>query len=292
MKVAGFTFIRNAVRFDYPIVEAIKSILPLCDEFVVAVGQSEDNTLQLIQTINDPRIHIIETTWDDSLREGGKVLAVETDKAYQAISDDVDWCFYIQGDEAVHEKHHAAIQSAMMRYKDNPDVEGLLFDYLHFYGSYDYVGSSYRWYRKEVRVVRKRGDIYSYRDAQGFRKGNNEKLKVVPSGAEVYHYGWVRDPRAMQAKNASFHKLWHSDEWVERHVAKAEAFDYTQIDALSKFEGTHPRVLKKRIDRQNWEFDYDITYNNLGWKDRLKRWIEKLTGWLPGEYKNYKLIKP
>jgi hypothetical protein len=175
-----FTFIRNAVQYDYPIVEAIKSILPLCDEFVVAVGKSEDNTLQLIQSIQDTRIRIIETEWDDSLREGGRVLAVETDKAYQAISDDVDWCFYIQGDEAVHEKYHPAIRNAMETYKDMPNIEGLLFDYLHFYGSYDYVGSSYRWYRKEVRIVRKRKDIYSYRDAQGFRKGANQKLTVVP----------------------------------------------------------------------------------------------------------------
>ncbi|MCB0664023.1 MAG: glycosyltransferase family 2 protein [Saprospiraceae bacterium] len=292
MKVAGFTFIRNAVQFDYPIVEAIKSILPLCDEFVVAVGKSDDNTLQLIQAIQDPRIRIIETVWDDSLREGGRVLAVETDKAYAAISDDVDWCFYIQGDEAIHEKYLPSIKATMEAHQDNPKVEGLLFDYLHFYGSYDYIGTSYRWYRKEVRVVRKRKDIYSYRDAQGFRKGNNEKLQVVPSGGKVYHYGWVRDPRAMQAKNASFHKLWHSDAWVEQNVAKAESFDYSQIDALSKFEGDHPRELKDRLDRKNWEFDYDISYNSLRFKDRLKSWIERFTGWLPGEYKNYKLIKP
>ncbi|MBM3912615.1 MAG: glycosyltransferase family 2 protein, partial [Sphingomonadales bacterium] len=45
MKVSGFTFIRNAVLLDYPILEAIRSILPLCDEIVVAVGKSEDETL-------------------------------------------------------------------------------------------------------------------------------------------------------------------------------------------------------------------------------------------------------
>ena len=48
MKVCGFSFIRNAVKYDYPIVESIRSILPICDKFVVAVGNSEDNTLQLI----------------------------------------------------------------------------------------------------------------------------------------------------------------------------------------------------------------------------------------------------
>ena len=68
MKVTGFSFIRNGVKFDFPIVEAIKSILPICDEFVVAVGKSEDDTLGLIQSIGSPKIKIIETVWDESLR--------------------------------------------------------------------------------------------------------------------------------------------------------------------------------------------------------------------------------
>ena len=103
MKVSGFTFIRNAIKYDYPVVEAIRSILPLCDECVVAVGQSEDGTRALIESIDPDKIRIIDTVWDDSLREGGAVLAQETDKAFRAISQDADWAFYIQGDEVVHE---------------------------------------------------------------------------------------------------------------------------------------------------------------------------------------------
>ena len=95
MKVAGFSFVRNAIKYDYPIVEAISSVLPVCDEFVVAVGNSEDQTYDLIKSINSPKIKIIETVWDDNLRDGGKVLAVETDKALKAISSDCDWAFYI-----------------------------------------------------------------------------------------------------------------------------------------------------------------------------------------------------
>src|SRR5687768_16681264 len=106
MKVSGFTFVRNAIKYDYPIVEAIRSILPLCNEIVVAVGKSEDDTLHLIQSIGSDKIKIIQTVWDDSLREGGRVLALETDKAFKAISPDSDWAFYIQGDEVLHEKYH------------------------------------------------------------------------------------------------------------------------------------------------------------------------------------------
>jgi hypothetical protein len=290
MKVTGFTFIRNAVRYDYPVLEAILSILPLCDDFVVALGNSDDGTENLIRSINSPKIKIIPTVWDDALREGGRVLAVETNKAFDAVSEDSDWAFYIQGDEVIHEKYHGAIQSAMEKWKDDPKVEGLLFNYLHFFGSYDYVADSRKWYRKEIRVIRNNKNIRSYRDAQGFRKVDNKKLKVKPVEAWVYHYGWVKHPIYQQKKQESFHKMWHNDEWVEKHVPKADAFDYSVIDSLKKFEGSHPAVMKKRIEEKNWNFVFNPAYKKLSAKDRLLMKVEKLTGWRVGEYKNYRII--
>lgn len=286
MKVTGFTFIRNALIYDYPVVEAIRSILPICDDFVVAVGQSDDATLDLIAHIDPVRIRIIETAWDDSLREGGHVLALETDKAYAAITDDTDWAFYIQGDEVLHEKYLEPVKSAMLKWKDNPEVDGLLFDYLHFYGSYDYVGSSSKWYPHEIRIIRKSNSIFSYRDAQGFRKGSNQKLRVKSADACMYHYGWVKDPAAMQRKQENFHKLWHPDNWLEKNVVKAEEFDYSGIDALELFRGTHPAVMLHRIEKKNWKFDFDIAFSNLSLKDRFKILLRKHMGIELG-YKNY-----
>jgi len=286
MKVTGFTFIRNALIYDYPVVEAICSILPVCDEFVVAVGNSDDTTLELISSINPSKIRIIETTWDDSLREGGKVLALETDKAFKAISADTDWAFYIQGDEVLHEKFLEPVKNAMIKWKDHPEVDGLLFDYLHFYGSYDYVGTSGNWYTHEIRIVRKSENIYSYRDAQGFRKDGNRKLNVKPAHACMYHYGWVKDPTAMQAKQENFHKLWHPDHWLEKHVVKAEQFDYSGIDALELFKDSHPAVMNDRIKNKNWIFDFDIAFNNLSTKDKLKNLLRTYFGIEIG-YKNY-----
>ncbi|MCE2732230.1 MAG: glycosyltransferase family 2 protein [Flammeovirgaceae bacterium] len=289
MKVSGFTFVRNAIKYDYPVVEAILSILPICDEVVVAVGNSDDDTLSLMKSIVSDKIKIIETIWDDSLREGGRVLAEETDKAFAAIAKDADWAFYIQGDEIIHEKYHPAIRKAMQENLLNKKIDGLLFNYEHFYGSYDYVGESYRWYRREIRIIRNNPDIFSYRDAQGFRKKPNDKLTVKLIDAYVYHYGWVKEPKAMQGKQESFNKYWHDDQWMEKNVAKRNEFDYSGIDALRKFTGTHPAVMQARIDRINWKFDFDLSQNKFKVKDKVKRLIEKLTGWRPGEYKNYKL---
>jgi len=289
MKVSGFTFIRNAIKYDYPVVEAISSILPLCDEFVVAVGNSEDETRKLIKNINSPKIKIIDTVWDDSLREGGRALAAETDKAFDSINQESDWAFYIQGDEVLHEKYHQNVRDAMIQYLDSYEVEGLLFRYLHFYGSYDFVGDSRRWYRREVRIIRNNKKIRSYRDAQGFRKNNNP-LRVKLLDAEMYHYGWVKPPTAQQAKQENFNKLWHSDSWVEKHIPKTQAFDYSQIDSLAQFRSTHPDVMKARIANQNWNFSFDPTKTKLPFKSRLLHAIEKASGWRIGEYKNYTII--
>lgn len=287
MKVTGFTFIRNAIKFDYPIVEAIKSILPLCDKFVVAVGKSEDKTLELIINIDPEKIKIIETVWDDTLREGGKVLADETNKALNEIDLDSDWCFYIQGDEVIHEKYLPLIKQEMLKYNDDLKIDGLLFNYLHFYGSYDYIGIAPNWYQNEIRIIRRNNNIYSYKDAQGFRKNNNEKLVVVPIEAYVYHYGWVKDPQTMQLKQKNFTKLWHDDKWIKTHIAEGEQYDYkTNTGALKKFKNTHPMVMKERILKSKWKFDYDIKSNKFTLKQKLKIFIQNKLGYNLS-YKNF-----
>ena len=290
MKVTGFSIIRNAIKYDYPIVEAIQSILPICDEIVVAVGKSEDDTLDLVRSIDQKKVKIIETTWDDSLRESGRVLAVETDKAFDAIGNDTDWCFYIQADEVLHEKYHEAATTAMETHLHNPKAEGLLFHYTHFYGSYDYVGDSRNWYRKEIRIIRNDKQIRSYRDAQGFRK-HQQKLQVYQVPAHIYHYGWVKHPKHQQLKQLNFNKLWHDDAWVEQHIPQVDEFDYKKIDSLQRFQGTHPAVMQARIASMNWQFSFDPTQRKLTRKERWSRGFERLTGKRLGEYKNYKLLK-
>lgn len=290
MKVTGFTIIRNAIKYDYPVVEAITSVLPICDEFVVAVGNSEDETLNLIKSINSKKIRIIETIWDDSLRKDGRVLAIETDKALAAISADTTWAFYIQSDEIVHEKYHQTIKNAMLAYENESDVEGLLFKYIHFYGSYRYVADSRKWYRNEIRIIRNTKKISSYKDAQGFRNNDSTKLKVKPIDAFIYHYGWVKPPNKMTDKIRGLSYFWHSDQELDKQQPSNVAFDYSEIDSLKLFEETHPKVIQPRIERMNWAFDFDIQQKKYSFKNKLLMKIEKLTGWRIGEYKNYKII--
>lgn len=292
MKVAGFTFIRNAVKNDYPVVEAITSILPLCDEFVVALGNSDDDTGKLVQNINSPKIKIINTVWDENLREGGAVFAAETEKALHAISPDADWAFYIQGDECVHEKYLPVIKNAMEQNLDDGRVEGLLFNYLHFYGSYDYYGHSRRWYRREIRVLRNKKGVHSYRDAQGFRI-NGRKLNVKLIDAYIYHYGWVKPPAGLKNKLRNFNQFYHDDSWLAENLPETFEFDYKNADRLMPFTGTHPAVMQKRIDVTNWKLDMDLgaLEKKMPFRRKFLQKIEDLTGWRVSEYRNYNIIK-
>lgn len=288
MTVCGFTIIRNALKYDYPVVEAIKSVLPLCDQFIVLVGNSDDETENLIRSIDSDKIIIKHSLWDDSLREGGRVLAVETNKAFDLIDDTFDWALYIQSDEVIHEQYHANILSAMQTYAENEAVEGLLLKYLHFYGSYDYVGTSRKWYRNEIRIIKNNKAIRSYKDAQGFRI-DDRKLNVIPVDAYIYHYGWVKDPFVQARKHEDFNKLWHDDAYVAG-IAK-EIYNYGDIDALGSFTGTHPLVMTERINRLNWKFEGDKISQRASLKDKFLYWFELTTGIRLFEYRNYKIIK-
>ncbi len=290
MKVAGFTIARNVIRYDYPIREAILSVLPLVDRFFIAVGKSEDDTLNFIRSIDPVKIEILETEWDDNLREGGKVLSIETNKAFELIPEEYDYAFYIQGDEVLHEKYIEEVKQQMQKWKNEKSVQGLLFSYTHFYGTYEYIGDSRRWYRNEIRIIKNDKQIRSYKDAQGFRTADNKKLRVKKINAEIFHYGWVKPPKAQQEKQNNFHKMWHDDEWVKKNVSKSDNFDYSQIDSLKKFSGTHPAIMNERIKNQDWDFIYDERKIKRSMKDKILNIITKVTGWIPGEYKNYKII--
>lgn len=289
MKVCGFTIVRNAIKYCYPVVESIKSILPLCDQMIVVVGESEDDTLNLIKSIDSSKIVIVGSVWDDSIKKGGRVLAMETDKAMDAITDDFDWCFYIQADEVVHEKYHPVILREMGKRIDQPDVEGLLFNYLHFWGTYDYVGVGREWYRREIRVIRNNKSIRSYKDAQGFRI-NNQRLNVIHIDAYIYHYGWVRPPETIKSKMRNFNLFYFTGDRLEGKLDKVTNFDYSSVGEVTQFQDTHPKVMAEMVDSLNWHVQFDVKKINISFKDSVLYWFEKRFGYRLFEYKNYKII--
>ncbi|MGE5425009.1 MAG: hypothetical protein ACM3N9_06575, partial [Syntrophothermus sp.] len=107
--------------------------------------------------------------------------------------------------------------------------------------------------------------------------------------AEVFHYGWVKPPEFQKAKLGYFHRLWHDESWMEKKKEEISRFDYSGIDSLARFMGTHPAVMEERIRGKNWTFSYDPSEAKLSVKKRLLHWFEKKTGIRVGEFKNYRI---
>jgi hypothetical protein len=289
MKVCGFSFVKNAVKFDFPIVESIASILPVCDKFIVAVGDCNDGTRELIESIDSDKIEIIDTIWDPALREKGRVLASETNKAFDAIPEEYDWCFYIQGDEVVHEKYLPEIESSMHKYLDVKEIDGLIMHYTHFYGTYDYYADSRRWYRSEIRIVKNNKGIRSWNDAQGFRWKDARKLTGIFIDATMYHYGWVRPPKMMKDKLEGAKQYWSvNSKHIKTIDQSSEEFKYEEgIDSLELFTGDHPKVMQSRINLLNWHPELSIRKKKFNARYFVLYWFEKIFNYRPFENKHF-----
>jgi len=268
--ISGFTFIRNGVELGFPFEASIRSLLPLVDEFVVVVGQSNDDTLARIHAIGSPKIRVIETIWNERMADRGFVYAQQKMIAQFACTG--DWAFYLEGDEVVHQDELASIRASVDKHHTNPAVEALVFDYFHFYGTPDFVANSPAWYRRECRLIR--NTIRSYApDGQYWlvtsdhKKGRNPQAALA--NAHIYHYGWVRSNEAMQKKLDQVSKFWSHG---------APTIRYSEFDekVLQPFTGTHPELVKPWLESSaEKSFTIDPNYK-LTKREKRHRWLMKL----------------
>jgi glycosyltransferase involved in cell wall biosynthesis len=252
MTISGFTMVRNAEKYYFPIKESIASILPIVDEFIVGLGNSSDQTRQIIESLHSPKVKIIDRIWEPLSFVDGKIFADETTFALRQCSG--DWCFYLQADEVIHEKDLTSIRQACATFLNDPQVEGLLFKYYHFWGDYHHYLPFHGWYKNEIRIVKNHPFIVSYKDAQSFRRKNGEKLSVKEIDAHVYHYGWVRPPEIMQSKKKEQDAMYHGQQGAHlMHTGRKSSFNYGNMNAIPRFEGTHPQVMTDFINKIYWE---------------------------------------
>jgi hypothetical protein len=285
--LSGFTIVRNAVTLEYPVVPAIRSILDICDEVVVNVGRCEDGTRDLIAAIRDPRVRIIDTVWD--LSHGSAVLAEETNRAMRACRG--PWGVCIQADEVLHETGAAILAEKLREWHADERVEGLLVDYLHFYGDFDTIATNRHWYRREVRCVRLDRDIRSFQDAQGFRVGPEmRRIRARVTGARMFHYGWARPPQSLRQKlEASKEIFAHDGPAAERW--RRPRLEWTPL--LRPFTGTHPRAAAEWVEARRNSRAGSVGPRRLK-MDHIRYyvsdWIERLTGTRVFEYRNYVIV--
>ena len=286
--LSGFTIVRNAIKLDFPIVPAINSVLEVCDEVVVNVGKSEDGTRDLVASVKDPRVRIIDTEWDFTKKN--IMLSIETQRAMDACRG--KWGIYIQADEVLHERGAHVLKEKVAEWDADRRVEGLLVKYLHFYGGFDQIATSRRWYRREVRCIRLGKDIRPYQGAQGFRVGPEyRKIQARVTGAEMFHYGWARPAKAIKEKLEISKTIYP---WGGNRFDKEQARGFLEwIPLLKPFTGTHPAAARAWIAER--AHDPERVIGPMRLKPEHVRfyisdWIERLTGARVFEFRNYELV--
>lgn len=300
MSISAFTFSRNADKLYYPVEASIRSALAIVDEFIVALGDSDadDNTEAIIEAIGDKKIKIFKRQWDPALFRNTKIFAHEADFGLSRCEG--DWCLHLQADEVLHEDDLPIITEACKKYLDIKEVDGMLFDFVHFWGDYNHVMRSHNFHNREIRMVRNHIGCFSHLDSISFRKTGNQKLKVVRIPARIFHYGYVRPPIIMGTKSSVHHSIFKGEQDGGEHPELS--YDWGPLGGLAIFKGTHPAVMKKWIARFNWQ--QSLNYNkpslfeksphqHLKPKYRLLSWLENNLN--NGEqifgYKNYELLK-
>jgi len=286
VKVSGFTIVRNAIKLDFPVEASIRSILPICDEVVVNVGRSEDETLDLVRSIGDPKIRIVQTDWDMTRRN--TVLGLETHRAMRACTH--PWGVYIQADEVLHERGAEELAAAIQDSDGDPRIEGLLVRYLHFYGGFETIATHRRWYRREVRAVRLAPglDIRPYQGAQGFRVGpSHRKIRARLTGAEMFHYGWARPAQALREKRTLGRTMYPWRNADENLPLLA------WMPGIRRFHGSHPRVAQSWIEARHHDPERAVGPRRFYWgflRYYLSGAIERATGVRIFEFRNYKIV--
>jgi glycosyltransferase involved in cell wall biosynthesis len=258
MKISGFTIVKNAVKFNYPALASIRSILPICDEFIVNVGDSQDGTLDLIRSIDSPKIRIIQSQWDMS--QGPQVLSQQTNLALKECQG--DWAFYLQSDEVIHEADLPKIKRCMSQYLNQPQVDALRFWWFHFYGSFWRYRIDLGWYQKQDRIIRNNKQIESCDDAFSFRRIDGKPLRTRLTFCYLYHYGWVNSNEAMQKRydNAS------AIGYMNKKMSISTTGNYGDLNRFPSYLGTHPAVMKEAVKgHQLSREDFDTIRRKLWW---------------------------
>jgi glycosyltransferase involved in cell wall biosynthesis len=294
-KISGFTFIKNGLTLGYPILESVLSIEPICFEVIINVGfnnvecTEDDGTWDyLTKNLTDPKYKFVKSWWDPTIQKSGLILSQQTNIALKECTG--DYCMYIQGDECVHEDDLLAIEAGVEQMEKNKVIDGLIFNYMHFYGNVDTFKYTRNLYRREVRLIRNHKGIKSWLDAQGFRNADDTKIKAHLISARIFHYGWARAEQVMKKKVKVFDTFYHGDVEQER----AKKFKYERNWGLRKFTKTHPKVMKNWIEKNKNPIDLMSLPLSFDWNNIvglvLSDAVEKVTNYRIGEYKNYKRV--
>ncbi len=264
--LGAFGIYKNVILRDYCAIESISSILPEVDRFIINIGVSEDKTEELIRdTFGDnKKCHIFTSPWTQGRDYPGiGFLSEQTNLALYKL--DTQWAMYLQADEVMHENDSRQLKDWIDR-AEREDSIALTFNYLHFYKDYNHLRKDYKnggdAYDREIRCFKNTGDIFSWGDAQSFTTTSlsldprgpqplmHETQLLLDSPLNIYHLGWVHEPKVMLDKKrylADFYNI--SEPGRNEKIPENESGGYDFQEEVLEFKGEHPKIMRERIER-------------------------------------------
>ncbi len=257
-KLYGFTLLRNGIKYDYSFIECLKALSGLVEKIYIAVGESDDGTLESLEQFDN--LVIINTVWDPSLMgDGGQILSQQTNVALKKLREDIKdenaWGVYLQCDEIIHEDEVEQIKNDIEKANEQ-GCDAIRFRYLHFWKDHYHIAISKRWYPQEVRAIKLNTPILSFGDAQGF----SGVMSPFESECKIFHYGHVRDDEKLAEKQKQLIRFIRPAEKFNKYFNREKkAFSKTKTVRINI---NHPIVMKERIERLGDSYDLNLSSQN------------------------------
>lgn len=237
MSFGGTMIVHDAVRLDYCVDIALRSLAQICDEVIVVEAESTDHTRDILDAVKHDydQITIISMPWTPS--RNGEWLSALTNEARMRLKSDTH--ISLQADEVLDISERALIRNL-------EPGRGYMLRRLNFWFDHKHLLPANRvcssW------VVRIAPQAWpSYGDAEGL-------LPCGPTGicnAHIYHYGFLRHAKPLASKirecTESFFGVIdpiHLD--VENRGAEAlidpKHNTAVTMKELAPFTGSHPDI--------------------------------------------------
>jgi hypothetical protein len=259
---AAFFRASNLIVMDYPFSGALASALSICDEACVVVGQSIDETRELVYLLQEQygrdRVKIREErfVFDRGWQERWWDWCREMTTA--------DWHMYHDADESLPDGAVEIIRPLMER----RGVQAIVLPYIHFYGTASYRTTGLKFSTHNARIGRKSAG-YRMRNwcsdatpkhaacAMVLARGGQEvdAHNIHDAGVEwidvpLLHYGWCRSPQALAISQAK-HYAWYANGGglQDGHVPLVASYDFRLADRINAgdigpYKGRHPVAMR------------------------------------------------
>lgn len=252
--LSGFVCVRNAVKFDYCVEEAVKSLIPVCDEVVISYGgvygEEDDGTLEIVKGLvkMDSRVRAVWYDWPNPERNIHWWTTWLNHARERLLYDTM---LGLDSDEVLDPAGYNQIRAM------TSTGCSALFHRLNFWKDPQHLAPENRVCGTQVaRLGPTSAWMCSDEPFPAVNPNIRTKAEPFPS-LRIFHYGFLRKPDAFVKKADAIQNMFFgsTDARLAEQVAKGQRWDerdYFDGESLRKFDGQHPEVARAWLTERGY----------------------------------------